>query len=527
MSKSSARRPGVIDTEPRLNGLFWKFNAVDLIWAISLGLVLYMVFIAMDVPVPLIFALAIVAATLYRFPEGGRMPPGRVYMAVFDSICNLWIRYVRRGKYWRPSKKQPHFPGLVEDLIAIDLEEREEPIGLIRPDKGSGLAVLIIGDGWAPAARDSEEQVASLKGVARKQRVLGSDVGLSSVLHSRDSNPWPVRDFQDEALQPFVFKPPFDHEVDDPMKPHITKELQRRSRFLHNVITSGARNRDHVRNPIAAEVVYIRGNDDLIRQATSTKRRKKKGKQDETEPFDHRRFSRSPIVRAARLSAQQWAASGLRNARIASHKQTVEFLRATSAHTLAEFYDEEHAGLTVKDSYMGYLPQFEVTVKKEFIKVDNAYVAILKATAQAAEVTPTTYRKVRSVLDDKGLPMSMTFAKVGVNVSVWLEQSWLNRWLALQDTITEAFMASGRRSTSYRLRKQEEEEREESLGKGGKHTHDYMVIAAVFTPDVMTMEDSLACLHDAFVEAGLEPYNIEGERQILRAWKSLIGVNRM
>ena len=523
MRRSPQLKPGEIRTESELNGLYWQFSEADLAWMISCGSVCFLVFTVVQAPLPSLCSLAVVALTLYRLPESDeRIPEGRIYMVVFDLVGNLWIRFVQKGVKWRSSEKQPYYNRLVYDVVEVTLEGKDEPIGLIRYAKDESFAALIKGDGWSPAARNLDEQAVALSTVAKKQQVaFNKRIGLSSIFHSRNYNPWPLRDFQAGALNPLVVYPPSDEEVNDASLPWATEEEQRRDRFLNSVVLSEQRDKDHVRHPIDAEVVYVGGNTDI---AKALPRRKSKEGGSEPPPLSARLFARSPVVRAARLSALEWAASGLKNSRIATHKEVIEFLAATSSHDLSTFYDEEHENRTVAQHYMGYLPSQDVKVGRDYLVVDGTYIALVKAVKGREAVTPISYRRLRSVLDPEGHPINMTFAKLGVSTSSNLEQSWLSRWLALKDILVDQFMTS-RRSTAYRLRQEEEEEREESLGRSQNRTHNYNIVAAVYAPDFETMEDWVTYLSDAFVGAGITPRRITGERSLLRYWRSLVGKN--
>ncbi len=511
-------RPEEIETETELHGLFWQFDISDFMWSASFGGICYVALTLLGAPLPSVGSIALVALTLYRFPETQDwVPEGRMYQALLDFLGNMWLRYVKKGIVWKPTKKHPNYEGLVKNVIKVVIEDKDEPIGLIQHHDKGRLAALVKGDGWSPAARDLDVQASALNMIAAKQQLAFSKrVGLSSVFHLRDYNPWNLRIFQQSALNPLVFAPPTDSEVDDPSESWATKEVQRRSRFLHEVIASDQNNKGHARNPIAAEVVDVGGNVEI---AKALAKLKKGG----NVPMSDRVFTRSPVIRAAKLSRLEWAASGLKNARIASYREVIEFLAATSSHSLARFYDDQHSGATVAEGYQSHLPSKQIKAKPSYMVVDGTYIAIIKSVRKRGVITAASYKRLRSVLDDKKQPMIMSFAKLGVSSSARLEQAWLTRWLALRDILVGQFMTA--QSTASRLRREEEEEREGSLGLNQNRTHNYNIVAAVFAPNYETMENWFTYLHDAFVGANMTPRQITGELSLLRYWRSLTGAN--
>lgn len=501
-----------IATEKHLSSLYLDFSYADGLWCLGFGAVCVFALHGLGLAFAAIASIMLCGLTLVRLRDA------RVYMTVFDTVGNWWIRHVQKGVIWKATPKQRYYPDLLKKILKVDLPDHDEPIGLIQPDDSDGLCAVIIGTGWETASKSRVEQRRALDALGRKFRSL-RNVGLSDIFMARPFNPWPTRVFYKNALDPIVFLPITDEEVADPGLPWATPGLQERGRFLNAVIEEEELVRNYVEKEVTeAEVVYVTGNRDLTRP--------KKGK-----PVDTRTYMRSPIVKATRTVVHQLRASGVRDAQIASYRQVLAFVRASwDGINMGEqggFYDLQQAGATTKKEYVGYLPTQAVNAFKTHLVVDGVFIAMVKVTAQRGVVTPDIYRDLHSILDENGLPLNFTIGKIGANVSAKIEQVWLNRLIPGREVLKDMFLATSYRSTAARKRAESDEEREENLGNQGYRPHNYIPVGLVFAPSVFALEDNLGRMTDVFTEHELEPVHVTGERQQLRVFKSMNGANRM
>lgn len=441
-----------------------------------------------------------------------RLDYGRVYSVVYDEIQNAKIEKLQKGKFSGDT-----IPIIVDELI----DEKGNSIGLMRTKADDSYSVLIIGTGSSIVTKDEKQQYRAYMNLAHRLRRLPKNVGFSWVFRVSPADPWPVADFYNAALNPFVAVPEGivkRNGVFEIPDDQLTRR-QKRHMFLHKV--AGAvqeQDRTVSRDVTMAMVLTVIGNRELI---------KSKGN------VGQNVARKTPALRLARNMAKDLRNWGVADAHIADAKETLRYVRTTwDSVDAVEYYDAEQsgeAGFVEQDSTQkqSHLPPKGALSQRSRIRIGNTWLGALRVTAQPEAVTPTFMLDALRLLDSDGQPINGTFALVGEAVSLKSESWALERVLNISRVFEDLYSSGKYRSNKTIDRDASLEERDRTLGQNAYRMPDFNIIYVYRASTLEDAEDAQAVAHDAYDAKGLEPREVKGTKQLLRVICSSSGINFM
>jgi|GEM_PF-4225799 len=457
-----------------------------------------------------LFSLHAVAAIVFWVLGTYRLLNGRVYQLVLDGLANLWRLLVKKGIVWQHTSRRPYPRMPLSKIISIDEKDTNKSVVPIGND--GTLAVFILGSGWKHATDEAAAQRMHMEELAVRIRSL-KGVGVSWLYLNRPLDLWPLRNFAAEALAPGVFMPrTFDDAGEEILEPD---DSTLRDQTLHDLAKEQQRVTAKIgRDSTAVMVLLIPAKLAVNRQELA---------KNKTGEITKREYRKDPAMRIADKMVLALKKYGVSDAHVATTAETASIIRTSWDGEARTFYDLLHdrGNEVVKEAL--FLPQQHIVATRSHIKADGNYLGFIRMTAMPEVVTPLSFSKLYGIKNDEGKPISLAVTVLGTAVSARNESRWLDRLIPIREAFLSLFSGTYR-SVESREARGENEQRKRELVASGYLRYDYIPFLTVNATSLEELEDNIQCVSEVMERLGLEPKQIHGAAQQMRAFKSVSGL---